>query len=192
MKIIHTIPIYNGIIFIMHNNEALNAKEMLNEIYSYVSHFYFDIILEKFDIHFQFNSVDKDHNNFYINHFHPFNNNLDDKSVFAGVKRDSLSFKDIEKIYNGEVLTTQVNERLFKSFKNLNLSFEERVLHLKKNNLKPLVDNVYLPPHIENGLISNQWVNNQITDKQPIIDNSISKTLTNHKNKYSKFINNYT
>ena len=41
-----------------------------------------------------------------------------EKSVFAGVPRNSLTFNEIKAIFNGEIITINVDNRFFKSFNN--------------------------------------------------------------------------
>jgi hypothetical protein len=79
------------------------------------------------------------------------NNNKIEKSVFAGVKRDSLIFSEIIDLYEGFKIHKTVDNRFYKSFTDLNISIKSANISIKKSDNKLLVDNIYLPPHIENG-----------------------------------------
>ena len=57
------------------------------------------------------------------------NNNKIEKSVFAGVPRDSINFEQIKDIYNGKTLTIDLKQRHTKSLSDMVI----------KNNLKPHV-----------------------------------------------------
>ena len=74
-----------------------------------------------------------------------------EKSVFAGVKRDSLSFNEIIDLYQGFTLHKTIDNRFYKSFNDLNISVKSANISIIKSDRKLLVDNIYLPPHIENG-----------------------------------------
>jgi hypothetical protein len=79
------------------------------------------------------------------------NNNKVEKSVFAGVKRDSLSFHEIIELFEGIKIHKIVDNRFYKSFKNLNISIRSANISINKSDRKELIDNIYLPPHIEKG-----------------------------------------
>ena len=55
-----------------------------------------------------------------------------EKSVFAGIKRDSLTFKEIESIFNNVVLTKEIPIRFYKSFKDLNIIIKSCKISIKK------------------------------------------------------------
>jgi len=119
------------------------------------------------------------------------NGDLVEKSVFAGVKRDSLTLNEMKRLHNGEILTVETQERLFRSFKTLNLNFKKVTLNLQRTNIKPLIDNIYQPLHIENGkVVNNMLVNNQIVNK-PITVKSLNKSLIEHGSRDLKFYKNY-
>lgn len=73
------------------------------------------------------------------------NNELKAKSVFAGIARDSISFEDIKKLYNGESITKISNDRFFKSLKNLSGKIKSVPITLKLTNEKKFVNNNYIP-----------------------------------------------
>lgn len=81
------------------------------------------------------------------------NNNKVEASVFAGVKRNSLTFNEIIELYNGATLHKTIDNRFYKSFNSLNISIKSANISISKSDRKLLVDNVYLPHHIINGKI---------------------------------------
>jgi len=118
-------------------------------------------------------------------------NQLVEKSVFAGVKRDSLSFNEIQQLHEGKVLTVKTGDRLFKSFTKLNLSFKQVTLNLKRTNIKPLINNIYYPLHIENDkVIDNILINNKTVNNHPIKYKSNNNYLIKHGQNLVKFLSN--
>lgn len=85
------------------------------------------------------------------------NNNKIEKSVFAGVPRDSLSFNEIKSISNGNVVTKNVSNRFFKDFSNLNIDIKNTFITIKNSNDKTLLNNEYLPIVINNGYFDLFW-----------------------------------
>jgi hypothetical protein len=73
------------------------------------------------------------------------NNNKVEKSVFAGVTRDSLKIKEIEEIFNGKTIEKFVDVRFYKSFCNLDISIKSSKITIKMNNKKKLINNNYIP-----------------------------------------------
>ena len=73
-----------------------------------------------------------------------------EKSVFAGVPKNSLTFNEIKAIFNGEIITIKDN-RFFKSFNNLSITIKNIKLNIKNTNDKVKINNEYLPPIINNG-----------------------------------------
>ena len=59
-----------------------------------------------------------------------------ERSVFAGVERNSLSFQDIQKLQAGGKLNIKIPSRFFKSLINLNISIKPIELLIVKNNPK--------------------------------------------------------
>lgn len=68
-----------------------------------------------------------------------------EKSVFAGVIRDSLTFNEIKKIFNGKTIEKETSTRFYKSLKNLNITIKNIKISIKKNNTKLLLNNNYIP-----------------------------------------------
>ena len=72
----------------------------------------------------------------------------EDKSVFAGVPRNSITFAEIEALGKGEILTKHVDARFYKSLVNLNVTIKPAKISIKVNCKKELVNNNYSPIHI--------------------------------------------
>jgi len=68
-----------------------------------------------------------------------------EKSVFAGVPRDSLTFEEIKAISEGNVITKNVSNRFYKSFNDLNIDIKNTFITIKNSNDKALLNNEYLP-----------------------------------------------
>ena len=68
-----------------------------------------------------------------------------EKSVFAGIKRDSLSFEEIVRIFNGDTITKISKARRFKNMKHFNIKVKDITTHISFTPNKILKDNNYLP-----------------------------------------------
>lgn len=55
-----------------------------------------------------------------------------ERSIFAGVTRNSLSFKEIKSLQNGETLTIKPTDRFSKSLLNLTISIKSLDAEIKK------------------------------------------------------------
>jgi hypothetical protein len=60
------------------------------------------------------------------------NNQIIEKSTFAGVPKNSLSFNEIIKLFNDEILTKLIPIRFFKSFINLTINIKPTKITIKK------------------------------------------------------------
>lgn len=76
-----------------------------------------------------------------------------EKSVFAGVPRDSLTFEEIKNIFMGETITKNVSNRFFKSFNDLNIDIKNTFITIKNTVDKDLKNNIYLPIQINDGRV---------------------------------------
>lgn len=76
------------------------------------------------------------------------NEKLIDKSVFAGVQINSLSYSDILKLSTGEILNSGNSIRFHKSFNNLSITIKEINLTIKATRDKQLVNNKYVPLNV--------------------------------------------
>lgn len=69
-----------------------------------------------------------------------------DRSVFAGVERNSLSFSDVQHLAEGGVLQRATGPRFYKSFNSLNIRIKQDMqISIKGSNNKRLIGNKYLP-----------------------------------------------
>ena len=78
------------------------------------------------------------------------NSNRVEKSVWAGIKRNSISFEDIESLYKGCKITRTIHNRFFKSLVNLNIAIKDTKVTIEFNPDKKLVDNQYIPFNVYN------------------------------------------
>jgi hypothetical protein len=67
------------------------------------------------------------------------------KSVFSGVKRNSLTFNEIESIANGNIVHKTISNRFYKDFKSLDITIKSSSLSIKFDTFKLLKDNIYYP-----------------------------------------------
>lgn len=68
-----------------------------------------------------------------------------ERSVIAGVKRNSVSFKEIEALYNGETLVKLIPNVFNKNLSNLNIKISDSKVSVDFHPDKQLVDNKYIP-----------------------------------------------
>jgi len=76
--------------------------------------------------------------------------NLHNKSVFSGVERDSLNFNEIIKLSLGETLLKDTKPRFIRDFSDFSLKIKPNKMKIQKSNAKQLVNNKYIPLHINN------------------------------------------
>lgn len=72
-------------------------------------------------------------------------------SVFSGVPRNSLTFKEVKAIFEGEVITKTIPNRFYKTFTSLSITIKDTTISISNTNKKELVNNNYLPPKLNNG-----------------------------------------
>jgi hypothetical protein len=81
------------------------------------------------------------------------NNEIIEKSVFAGVTRNSLTFNEIKQIHNNKTIIKTITNRFYKSLTTLNISIKNDIkLIITRTNSKKLVNNNYYPLQINNNL----------------------------------------
>lgn len=81
------------------------------------------------------------------------NNEIIEKSVFAGVTRNSLTFNEIKQIHNNKTIIKTITNRFYKSLTTLNISIKNDIkLIITRTNSKKLVNNNYYPLEINNNL----------------------------------------
>ena len=77
--------------------------------------------------------------------------NIIERSTFAGVPKDTLSFDEIKLIHNNEIVIKKVPLRFYKSFKDLTISIKHNLpMELSRSNDKILINNIYYPRKINN------------------------------------------
>ena len=69
----------------------------------------------------------------YAYQFIDMNGNLKTRTVFSGIKRDFLTWEQIENMSNGKIITVKLPNVFTHSFKSLSISIEERVVKIKKS-----------------------------------------------------------
>jgi len=79
-------------------------------------------------------------------------------TVFAGVKRNSLTYKDVIDLNAGKEILVTNDSRFYKSLNTLSISILPSKSILKRNNDKELLNNVYHPIHINTSTPSNPLV----------------------------------
>ena len=94
-----------------------------------------------------------------------------ERSVWAGVARDSLTFHEIKQLFNGEVLTKNIYNRFYKSTTNLSIAIRDVKLTIQALPHKKLEGNNYKP----NYLIDND--NDPISRKLKEYINIIQRNL---------------
>jgi len=98
------------------------------------------------------------------------------KSVFAGVTRNSLSLMEIKQLHLGGKINKTISSKFFKSFTNLSIKIKDINLTISGNREKILKDNVYHPLHLT---INNKDIN---------FIESLIKKIKYQLNKIYKFI----
>jgi hypothetical protein len=73
-----------------------------------------------------------------------------DKSVWAGVTKDSLPFQTLESVAKGVVHHILADKRFFRDFTNLNIAIKPVTIKVVDKKDKLLVDNQYYPACINN------------------------------------------
>jgi hypothetical protein len=95
-----------------------------------------------------------------------------EKSVIAGVTRNSISFKECEDLFKGVTLTKTNDNRFYKSLTKLNIIIKSSTTSIRMLNDKTLVNNKYIPLIMK--LNSNNNNNNSLVFK---ILNRIKKII---------------
>ena len=74
---------------------------------------------------------------------------LQECSVFAGVKKDSLTLLQIRELHSGGGIKITIPNKFFKSFTNLSIKIKDINLTISANREKKLIGNTYYPLTIE-------------------------------------------
>lgn len=81
-----------------------------------------------------------------------------DKSVFAGVAKDSLTLLQIKELQQGGQIKKTIPSKFFKSFKNLSIKIKDLKITVTANREKKLIDNTYYPLIIEKNEIKFDFI----------------------------------
>lgn len=81
-----------------------------------------------------------------------------ERSVFAGVKRDGLTFIEVESIFNGNTITKFIPLRFYKSLESLNIHINSTKISIKMNATKLIINGNYIPINI-NLINKNKLIN---------------------------------
>ena len=111
----------------------------------------------------------KQYGYWYLDH----EGNRVEKSVFAGVNRDSLTFNEVKDLFNGGVITKYIPVRFFKSLRGLSIKIKPTKLTICKQSDKLLINNNYIPKTITN--------NNNLFSKLNIFKTYINRVLKSFK-----------
>ena len=104
----------------------------------------------------------KQYGYYYLNN----NNNIVEKSVFAGVPRDTLTFNEVKFIFEGGKINKKIPLRFYKSFKDLSIKIKSDLeMILTRSNDKKLVNNQYISMNINNLNPDNQTLYNKLKNK---------------------------
>ena len=98
------------------------------------------------------------------------------KSVFAGVKRNTLSLNDIEDMLHGKELTINNPSRFIRSLSNFSIQIKDFFTTVKQNSDKQLINNEYLPRHVNITTPPNTSLK-RLLNRLSIIINKIIKIL---------------
>jgi hypothetical protein len=75
-------------------------------------------------------------------------------STFAGVPKNDLSFDEVNRIHNGEIIVRNLKDRFYKTFNSLSIKTQTNVtLQISNKRDKKLINNEYLPIIINNNEI---------------------------------------
>lgn len=82
-------------------------------------------------------------------------NNKIEMSVFAGARRDTITFNEIKQISKGNIIEKTYDDVFIRSFNKMEISIKERSIKLKISTDKSILNNNYISPYISN--INNQF-----------------------------------
>ena len=76
------------------------------------------------------------------------NKEIKEYSVWAGVKRNSISFIELIEISKGKTITKKMSDRFYKYMSTLNVTIKDSKTNISLNNNKILINNKFHPPLI--------------------------------------------
>jgi hypothetical protein len=97
-----------------------------------------------------------------------------DRSTWAGVPRNTISFNNIIKLANGGKLNITLTDKFFRSFKDFSINIKTISKTIQVNTDKTLIGNVYYPPKVN--LLN--YHKNSVKPNSNIILGFIRKILT--------------
>ena len=100
-----------------------------------------------------------------------------EKSVWAGVTRDTISFEEIVGLFNHKKVIKTNPARFFKSLTNLTVSIKSTNTTIEFRPSKELIDNYYQPISIYNLLYNNSLINKLIYYIKKFISKHFIKLL---------------
>ena len=68
-----------------------------------------------------------------------------EKSVWAGITRNSISFEDIKLLFSGGILKKSIKSRFYRSLQNLSITIKDITQTISYKPHKKLVNNRYIP-----------------------------------------------
>ncbi|KAH8901783.1 hypothetical protein BR93DRAFT_888739 [Coniochaeta sp. PMI_546] len=68
-----------------------------------------------------------------------------ERSTFSGVPKNSLTFSEVEQIFNGSHITKDIPVRFNRSFTELSVTIKPAKITISAHNIKKLIDNKYEP-----------------------------------------------
>jgi len=128
------------------------------------------------------NSIDKTYflgNKKYGYRFTNKDNQIIDKSIFSGAKRDSLTFEEIEKISKGYTITKTYPNIFMRNFQKMQIAIKDRKISLSISTNKKLINNNYISPRIITDYNQINLNNDSIVNKTLKIIKLLFKRLLN-------------
>ena len=86
-----------------------------------------------------------------------------ENSIICGMKRNGITFDEIVRIFNGEVISKDITNRFYKTMNSLNITIKDTTIKIDNKCYKVRQDNIHLPPYIN--LIENDSFINIIINK---------------------------
>ena len=102
-------------------------------------------------------------------------------SVFAGVKRNSLTWQQVLEISKGHTVTKNNGVRFYKNLNDLEIQIKNTTVDIKRNSKKTLIGNDYQPLHVE--LLNNNTIQDNINGLQ-----KLGKFIRSFKKFFKKYL----
>ena len=108
------------------------------------------------------------------------NDQIIEKSVFAGIERNSLTLLDIKNIIKGDIITKHIENRFYKRLDNLSVNINSTKVTISLKNFKKLENNTYFPLNINTIPVKKQSILIKMLNKIKIILNKVIKIKINN------------